>query len=316
MADIVANGDTSATNTSVDTTTVTSASKAADASSDYYKFPDDSDSKCWYDNCDCEDILPGDCHALKEENDTGVGRFACMASQYNCLDNDFIASALAKQACQNDHYIENLCSMWNLMDCITGFLGQLKTGEPKIQYLRNSKVSDSDFYQDIQKTYDLDIYMDSTTGVIEGVEDDGHKTVADQDYKVEIRWCADGTSLNPAVDNTMEFVVYTSAEEFTEDMQKESSMHWQMTGNSDGAMEMWDTLTLKKGEHLKLKVISDNTSNGIFRVHQFKIVYTPLQSAIELPDCLKMPEKSTVPCVCCNDPATTGMVDTTAAVKK
>lgn len=297
-------------------TEIQSASVEKDKTSDYYKFPDDSDSKCWYNDCECDDILAGDCHALKEENDAGVGRLACMANQYNCLDQNFIARFLSKQACQNDHYIENLCGLWGLMECITGYLGQFKLGEPKVQYLRNSKVSDSDFYHDISQEYDLEIFMDSTTGVVENESDDKRTTAADQDYKVDIRWCADGTSLNPKADNTMEMVVYTSDETYSEDMAKERSVHWQMTGLSDGAMEMYDAITLKKGEHIKIRLLSDNNSGGIFRMHQFKLVYTPMMSSIELPDCLKMPDKSTTPCDCCDDAASAGMIDTTKAVTK
>ena len=102
-------------------------------------------------------------------------------------------------------------------------------------------MSSATFYAPITKEYDIDLYMDSTTGV-DFENDDKRRQLTDRQYRVFLRWCADGTTLNPQEDNTMQIVVYHSGESYTTDMVKQRSVHWQMTGISDGAMEMSDTI--------------------------------------------------------------------------
>ena len=52
--------------------------------------------RCWYDSCDCEDIPIADCDRLVEENNKGVGRFACMAESQKCYNPKFFSSFIKK----------------------------------------------------------------------------------------------------------------------------------------------------------------------------------------------------------------------------
>ena len=47
---------------------------------------------CLYDDCDCDDILVADCNALVDENNKGVGRYACMAESQKCYNPKFFSS--------------------------------------------------------------------------------------------------------------------------------------------------------------------------------------------------------------------------------
>lgn len=244
--------------------------------------------KCWYDPCDCEEIPVADCDALVDENNKGIGRFACMADEQECYNPKFISAFLKKLACQLDHIIQNICGLWDMVECLVTYIKQLgDLGTVHTQYLRNSAVSSATFYRPITEEYDLDIYMDSTVGYEAGHNDDKKRKVTDRKYRAFIRWCADGTSLNTSADNTMMFTVYHSGETLTEDMQRQRSVHWQMTGVSDGAMEMCDSIILPKGSFIRLRVNPENTSSGSFRVHQFKVEYTPVIDTGTLPECLK-----------------------------
>ena len=61
--------------------------------------------------------------------------------------------------------------------------------------------------------YAINLYKDSEYGWdTQGGIDDGKRGTFDQDMHCYIRWCADGNELNPAVDNTMTFVVRTDGE--------------------------------------------------------------------------------------------------------
>ena len=71
-----------------------------------------------------------------------------------------------------------------------------------------------------------------------------------------------------------------------------------MTGVSDGAMEMSDTIIVPAGQHVKLRVEPANSSQGVFRVHQFKVEYTPIMDSQELPECLKFTELPKDDCNC------------------
>ena len=252
--------------------------------------------RCWYDECD---IPIADCQRLIDENNKGVGRFACMAEGQKCYNPKFFSSFIKKLACQLNHYIQNICALWDMVQCMGEYLAKLgDVGTVHTNYARNSAVSSDTFYHPITDGYDLDLYMDSTTGVVAGESDDKRRKQTDRKYRVYIRWCADGTSLNPAQDNTMEFVVYHSGEQYTEDLKKNRGVHWQMTGVSDGAMEMSDTIIVPAGQHVKLRVEPANSSQGVFRVHQFKVEYTPIMDSQELPECLKFTELPKDDCNC------------------
>lgn len=265
----------------------------------FTSYTENPHDRCWYDECDCDDIPIADCQRLIDENNKGVGRFACMVEGQKCYNPKFFSSFIKKLACQLNHYIQNLCALWDMVQCMGQYLAKLgDVGTVHTNYARNSAVSSDTFYHPITDGYDLDLYMDSTTGVVAGESDDKRRKQTDRKYRVYIRWCADGTSLNPAQDNTMEFVVYHSGEQYTEDMKKNRGVHWQMTGVSDGAMEMSDTIIVPAGQHVKLRVEPANSSQGVFRVHQFKVEYTPIMDSQELPECLKFTELPKDDCNC------------------
>lgn len=265
----------------------------------FTSYTENPHDRCWYDECDCDDIPIADCQRLIDENNKGVGRFACMAKGQKCYNPKFFSSFIKKLACQLNHYIQNICALWDMVQCMGEYLAKLgDVGTVHTNYARNSAVSSDTFYHPITDGYDLDLYMDSTTGVVAGESDDKRRKQTDRKYRVYIRWCADGTSLNPAQDNTMEFVVYHSGEQYTEDMKKNRGVHWQMTGVSDGAMEMSDTIIVPAGQHVKLRVEPANSSQGVFRVHQFKVEYTPIMDSQELPECLKFTELPKDDCNC------------------
>ena len=234
-----------------------------------------------------------------DENNKGVGRFACMAESQKCYNPKFFSSFMKKLACQLNHYIQNICALWDMVQCMAEYLSKMgDVGAVQVNYARNSAVSSADFYHPITEGYDLDLYMDSTTGVVAGESDDGRRKQTDRKYRVYIRWCADGTTLNPAQDNTMEIVVYHSGEQYTEDLRKNRGVHWQMTGISDGAMEMSDSIIVPAGQHVKVRVEPANSSSGVFRVHQFKLEYTPIMDAQDTPECLKLTELPKDDCNC------------------
>lgn len=265
----------------------------------FTSYTENPHDRCWYDECDCDDIPIADCQRLIDENNKGVGRFACMAEGQKCYNTKFFSSFIKKLACQLNHYIQNICALWDMVQCMGEYLAKLgDVGTVHTNYARNSAVSSDTFYHPITEGYDLSLYMDSTTGVVQGESDDKRRKQTDRKYRVYIRWCADGTSLNPAQDNTMEFVVYHSGEQYTEDLKKNRGVHWQMTGVSDGAMEMSDTIIVPAGQHIKLRVEPANSSQGTFRVHQFKVEYTPIMDSQELPECLKFTELPKDDCNC------------------
>lgn len=251
-------------------------------------YKETASEQCWYDDCDCKEILPADCEELFKENNRGVGRYACLSEKQDCYSPKFFTKFLKKLTCQLNHYIENICALWGMVNCIADYVKNLgDMGTTSTIYLRNSDVSSFGFYHNITDEYDLSIYMDSTTGVVAGESDDGRRKMTDRRYRAYIRWCADGTSLNPAEDNTMQFTVYTSGETFSEKMMLNRSVHWQMRGIQDGAMEMSDSIIIEKGQYLKLRVTPANNASGTFRVHQFKVEYTPVLDSAQLPECLK-----------------------------
>lgn len=265
----------------------------------FTSYTENPHDRCWYDECDCDDIPIADCQRLIDENNKGVGRFACMAESQKCYNPKFFSSFMKKLACQLNHYIQNICALWDMIQCMGEYLAKLgDVGTVHVNYSRNSAVSSDTFYHPITEGYDLSLYMDSTTGVVQGESDDKRRKQTDRKYRVYIRWCADGTSLNPAQDNTMEFVVYHSGEQYTEDLKKNRGVHWQMTGVTDGAMEMSDTIIVPAGQHIKLRVEPANSSQGTFRVHQFKVEYTPIIDSQELPECLKFTELPKDDCNC------------------
>lgn len=253
---------------------------------------------CWYDDCDCDDILVADCNALVDENNKGVGRYACMAESQKCYNPKFFSSFIKKLACQLNHYIENICALWDMVQCMGEYLATIgDMGTVQVNYSRNSAVSSATFLYPITKEYEVSLYMDSTTGV-DFESDDKRRKLTDRKYRVYIRWCADGTTLKANEDNTMQFVVYHSGENYTTDMLKQRSVHWQMMGVTDGAMEMSDTLIIPEGQYIKVRVVPDNQASGVFRVHQFKVEYVPVVDGKDLPDCLKFTELHKTDCNC------------------
>lgn len=253
---------------------------------------------CWYDDCDCDDIMVADCNALVDENNKGVGRYACMAESQKCYNPKFFSSFIKKLACQLNHYIENICALWDMVQCMGEYLATIgDMGTVQVNYSRNSAVSSATFLYPITKEYEVSLYMDSTTGV-DFESDDKRRKLTDRKYRVYIRWCADGTTLKANEDNTMQFVVYHSGENYTTDMLKQRSVHWQMMGVTDGAMEMSDTLIIPEGQYIKVRVVPDNQASGVFRVHQFKVEYVPVVDGKDLPDCLKFTELPKSDCNC------------------
>lgn len=264
----------------------------------FTSYKDNAKDHCWYDSCDCDDVMVADCNALVEENNKGVGRFACMAESQKCYNPKFFSSFIKKLACQLSHYIENICALWDMVQCMGEYLATIgDMGTVQVNYARNSAVSSATFLYPITKEYDVSLYMDSTTGV-DFDSDDKRRKLTDRKYRVYIRWCADGTTLKANEDNTMQFVVYHSGENYTDDMLKQRSVHWQMTGVTDGAMEMSDTLIIPEGQYLKVRVVPDNNASGVFRVHQFKVEYVPVVDGKDLPDCLKFTEQPKNDCEC------------------
>lgn len=244
--------------------------------------------QCWHDDCNCETIPVADCDALVEENNKGVGRFACRVNNEDCYNKKFFGSFLKKLTCQLYHYIQNICALWDVIFCMRDYLKTIGDyGEPHTIYARNSAVSSLDFYHSMQDNYDIRFFMDSTTGIVVNESNDGRLRRTDRRYRVFIRWCADGTGLDPNADNTMSFTVHRSSEDITDEMVRARSLHWQMTGVKDGAMEMSDTLILEPNEFIIVDVRSHNSSQGRFRLHQFKIEYVPIVDKKELPECLK-----------------------------
>ena len=264
----------------------------------FTSYKDNAKDHCWYDSCDCDDVMVADCNALVEENNKGVGRFACMAESQKCYNPKFFSSFIKKLACQLNHYIENICALWDMVQCMGEYLATIgDMGTVQVNYARNSAVSSATFLYPITKEYDVSLYMDSTTGV-DFDSDDKRRKLTDRKYRVYIRWCADGTTLKANEDNTMQFVVYHSGENYTDDMLKQRSVHWQMTGVTDGAMEMSDTLIIPEGQYLKVRVVPDNNASGVFRVHQFKVEYVPVVDGKDLPDRLKFTEQPKNDCEC------------------
>lgn len=254
--------------------------------------------RCWYDGCDCDDIMVADCNAIVDENNKGVGRYACMAESQKCYNPKFFSSFIKKLACQLNHYIENICALWDMVQCMGEYLATIgDMGTVQVNYSRNSAVSSATFLYPITKEYEVSLYMDSTTGV-DFESDDKRRKLTDRKYRVYIRWCADGTTLKANEDNTMQFVVYHSGENYTTDMLKQRSVHWQMMGVTDGAMEMSDTLIIPEGQYIKVRVVPDNQASGVFRVHQFKVEYVPVVDGKDLPDCLKFTELPKTDCNC------------------
>ena len=264
----------------------------------FTSYKDNAKDHCWYDSCDCDDVMVADCNALVEENNKGVGRFACMAESQKCYNPKFFSSFIKKLACQLNHYIENICALWDMVQCMGEYLATIgDMGTVQVNYARNSAVSSATFLYPITKEYDVSLYMDSTTGV-DFDSDDKRRKLTDRKYRVYIRWCADGTTLKANEDNTMQFVVYHSGENYTTDMLKQRSVHWQMMGVTDGAMEMSDTLIIPEGQYIKVRVVPDNQASGVFRVHQFKVEYVPVVDGKDLPDCLKFTEQPKNDCEC------------------
>ena len=253
---------------------------------------------CWYDGCDCEDTMVADCNALVDENNKGVGIYACMSESQKFYNPKFFSSFIKKLACQLNHYIENICALWDMVQCMGEYLATIgDMGTVQVNYSRNSAVSSATFLYPITKEYEVSLYMDSTTGV-DFESDDKRRKLTDRKYRVYIRWCADGTTLKANEDNTMQFVVYHSGENYTTDMLKQRSVHWQMMGVTDGAMEMSDTLIIPEGQYIKVRVVPDNQASGVFRVHQFKVEYVPVVDGKDLPDCLKFTELPKTDCNC------------------
>lgn len=264
----------------------------------FTSYDDNAKDHCWYDSCDCDDIPIADCDRLVDENNKGVGRFACMAESQKCYNPKFFSSFMKKLACQLNHYIENICALWDMVQCMGKYLASIgNMGEVQSNYARNSAVSSATFHFPITKEYDVSLYMDSTTGV-DPENDDQRRKLTDRKYRVYIRWCADGTTLKANEDNTMQFVVYHSGETYTTDMLNNRGVHWQMTGVTDGAMEMSDTLVVPAGQYIKVRVVPDNEASGVFRVHQFRLEYVPIVEGGDLPDCLKFTEVPKSDCDC------------------
>lgn len=265
----------------------------------FTSYKDVPNEHCWYDGCNCDDILIADCDALTEENNKGVGRFACMMKSQTCYNTNFFSSFMKKLACQLDHYIQNICALWDMVQCMGEYLKSLgDMGTVSVNYIRNTSVSSATFYHPITDEYDIDIYMDSTTGVVAGESDDQRRKMTDRKYRVYLRWCADGNDLDANVDNTMEFTVYTSDEQFTQDMMDKRAVHWQMKGVTDGAMEMSDSIIVPEGKYIRVHVTPANQSKGTFRLHQFKVEYTPIIDQKELPKCLQFTDIKTDECNC------------------
>lgn len=266
----------------------------------FTSYKENPKDRCWYDGCDCEDIPIADCERLVDENNKGVGRFACMAESQKCYNPKFFASFMKKLACQLNHYIENICALWDMVQCMGQYVASIgDMGKVSMNYSRNTAVSSSTFYYPITKEYDIDLYMDSTTGV-DPDNDDKRRQLTDRAYRVFLRWCADGTTLKATEDNTMQVVVYHSGESYTQDMLKQRSVHWQMTGVTDGAMEMSDTIIVPAGQYVKVRVVPENEASGVFRLHQFKVEYVPIIEGKDLPDCLKFTEVPKSECNCDN----------------
>ena len=264
----------------------------------FTSYKENPKDRCWYDGCDCDDIPVADCERLVDENNKGVGRFACMAESQKCYNPKFFASFMKKLACQLNHYIENICALWDMVQCIGQYVASIgDMGKVSMNYSRNTAVSSSTFYYPITKEYDIDLYMDSTTGV-DPDNDDKRRQLTDRAYRVFLRWCADGTTLKATEDNTMQVVVYHSGESYTQDMLKQRSVHWQMTGVTDGAMEMSDTIIVPAGQYVKVRVVPENEASGVFRLHQFKVEYVPIIEGKDLPDCLKFTEIPKTECNC------------------
>lgn len=264
----------------------------------FTSYKENPKDRCWYDGCDCDDIPVADCERLVDENNKGVGRFACMAESQKCYNPKFFASFMKKLACQLNHYIENICALWDMVQCMGEYVASIgDMGKVSMNYSRNTAVSSSTFYYPITKEYDIDLYMDSTTGV-DPDNDDKRRQLTDRTYRVFLRWCADGTTLKASEDNTMQVVVYHSGESYTQDMLKQRSVHWQMTGVTDGAMEMSDTLIVPAGQYIKVRVVPENEASGVFRLHQFKVEYVPIIEGKDLPDCLKFTEVPKTECNC------------------
>lgn len=264
----------------------------------FTSYKENPKDRCWYDSCDCDDIPVADCERLVDENNKGVGRFACMAESQKCYNPKFFASFIKKLACQLNHYIENICALWDMVQCIGQYVASIgDMGKVSMNYSRNTAVSSSTFYYPITKEYDIDLYMNSTTGV-DPENDDKRRQLTDRAYRVFLRWCADGTTLKATEDNTMQVVVYHSGESYTQDMLKQRSVHWQMTGVVDGAMEMSDTIIVPAGQYVKVRVVPENEASGVFRLHQFKVEYVPIIEGKDLPDCLKFTEVPKTECNC------------------
>lgn len=257
--------------------------------------------KCWYEDCACEDIYPADCDSLRKENNEGIGRYACATQNQDCYDKNFFKRAFQKIACQFEHVIQNICAIWDLLQCITEYLKAQGNQGYETKYYRHTGVEGQNFYKPIMTRYAINLYKDSEYGWdTQGGIDDGKRGTFDQDMHCYIRWCADGNELNPAVDNTMTFVVRTSGEGWPgdeSDMVKQRGIHWQMTGLTDGAMPCSDTIVLPKGQNIVIEVIQNNTSSGTFRVHNIKVEYHPI-AGTGLPDCLKTPEVPKKDCNC------------------
>lgn len=253
-------------------------------------YKDKTEKHCWYDSCDCDHIPIADCDGLVDENNKGIGRYACMADSQKCYNPKFFASFMRKLTCQLNHYIENICALWDMVQCMGEYVASIgDMGKVHTNYSRNSAVSSSTFYTPITKEYEVSLYMDSTTGV-DFENDDQRRRLTDSQYRVFLRWCADGTTLKANEDNTVQIVVYHSGESYTTDMLKQRSVHWQMMGVTDGAMEMSDTIVVPKGQYVKVRVVPDNSASGVFRIHQFKVEYVPIVEGKDLPDCLKFTE--------------------------
>lgn len=247
--------------------------------------------KCWYDDCSCPDVLPGDCDRLAKENNEGIGRFACVAGNQDCYDKNFFKRAFQKIACQFEHIIQNICALWDVIYCLAEYLAPEGDNRVAIGYYRNSSVDAGNFYKPLNSGYAIRIFKDSIYGWDSGDDiDDKRRETFDQEMHCFIRWCADGNELEPTQDNTMEFLVRHSGEPYSDDMKVKRGIHWQMTGLRDGAMPCSDTLFLPKGEHIVIEVIPANNSAGLMRVHNIKVEYTPVGNR-QAPECLKALKK-------------------------
>lgn len=243
------------------------------------------------DNCcrdrTCPDLVTGEeCSKLQEFNEQEIKGSLCdLPFLEMCKLPEWLTEYFMRIYCLFTGVIDRLCRLEERVKCLIDFIFQDSSFDRwQDTYVRTSAYNDgSSFYRDVMEGYTIDLYMDSTQGN-DGTTDDGKRKVADQDYMVTLHACLDGTSLEEGQTITT-VTVFRSTENFSDAMKIERARHYETSG-SEMAVPMSDSIRIRQGEFLKVRVEGE-TGSGQFRLHQIHLIWQPISNInATKPDCL------------------------------